>query len=127
MGTCGTVSRIGSILTAFISQVVYSISPRLAICLYGATAAVAGFLCFLLPETKDRELEVRVGTDFTHFKRFNFHLSYLTRRLHRTSKNSNGWWITNAVYKESNDWSPLFCDFSGQDVLLLLFILLLKF
>lgn len=70
MGTCGTVSRVGSILTAFIAQVIYSMSPRLAICLYGTTAAVAGCLCFLLPETKDKELRVSVEALFGPFYRY---------------------------------------------------------
>ena len=58
------MSRIGAISTPFVAQVLYGVSPRLAISLYGSVAILTAFCCLILPETKGKDLNIEVNFSF---------------------------------------------------------------
>lgn len=57
MGAGSGMARVGAIITPFVAQVLLEASPRLAISLYAVTALGSGFLVYLLPETKGKDLK----------------------------------------------------------------------
>ncbi|XP_071946650.1 synaptic vesicle 2-related protein-like isoform X2 [Antedon mediterranea] len=55
LGACSGISRLGAIISPFVSQVLLGYSAHITLSIYAGTTILAGFACLLLPiETKGR-------------------------------------------------------------------------
>uniref|UniRef100_A0A8C3HZX8 Major facilitator superfamily (MFS) profile domain-containing protein n=1 Tax=Chrysemys picta bellii TaxID=8478 RepID=A0A8C3HZX8_CHRPI len=56
VGLCSMSSRVGGIISPLIS-LLDKYHPAIPMAIFGSTPVIAGILCFLLPETRDKELQ----------------------------------------------------------------------